>query len=171
MNPEPNETSFSIVNALSILIVIGYMAAMPMWMWRPPSGVAPEILAIINQMMGAWGMAFGTVIAYHLGSSRSSKDAAKATRDTLSTLSTSVAATVASNAAAPSTNGAAPPGPAPGTVETRTTTTVAPAAAQRPTEAQAWEAALAANTNEAYRDYLRDFPTGAHAQEAVANQH
>ena len=99
------ESPFSIINALSILIILGYTVAMPMWMWRPPSGVPPEILAIINQMMGAWGMAFGTVIQFHLGSSRSSKDAAATTRETMQTLSTSMAAAIP--AAAPQTAAAA----------------------------------------------------------------
>lgn len=96
-----SESSFSIINALSILIISGYTVAMPMWMWWPPVGVPPEILAIINQMMGAWGMAFGTVIAFHLGSSRSSKDAASATRETIQTLSNGITAALPTAPVAP----------------------------------------------------------------------
>lgn len=92
------ESAFSIVNSLSLLIVGAYIAAMPMWMWWPPE-VKPEVLAIINQMMGAWGIAFGTVLAYHLGSSRTAKDANASNRDALSTM-TGAAATTANTAAA-----------------------------------------------------------------------
>lgn len=66
--------SFSIVNTLSLLIALGYIAAVPLWMFYPPTNIPPETLAIINQMMGAFGMAFATVINFHIGSSRSSKD-------------------------------------------------------------------------------------------------
>lgn len=98
----PPESTFSIVNALSILIVSGYTVAMPMWMWAPPKEVPPEILAIINQMMGAWSIAFGTVLNFHLGSSRSSKDAATAAHETMQTLSTSMAAAMPTAAPPPS---------------------------------------------------------------------
>lgn len=85
--------AFSIVNTISLLVIVSYIVWVPLWMFYPPTMVPPESLSIINQMMGAHGMAFATVIAFHLGSSRGSKDAQDATRDTLSTLSTSIAAT------------------------------------------------------------------------------
>lgn len=62
----------TIVNTISLMIVGAYMAMMPLWMFYPPKG-APEVLAIINQMMGAWSMAFAAVIGFHLGSSKESQ--------------------------------------------------------------------------------------------------
>lgn len=106
-------SSFSIVNVLSLIIVISYITWVPLWMFFPPTGVMPETLAIINQMMGAHGMAFATVIAFHIGSSRSAKDAQESNRETLSNLSSNVgtgtgtsrvitaAATLAAEVAAP----------------------------------------------------------------------
>ena len=92
-----NDSSFSIVNTLSILIVFGYMVLMPLWMFFPPQ-VTAETLAILNQMMGAWGYAFAAVIGFHIGSSKGAKEAAQTTRDTVATLATT-AATAATTAA------------------------------------------------------------------------
>ena len=97
MSDTKKEWGFNIVNMLSLLIILGYMVAMPMWMWWPPE-VKPEVLAIINQMMGAWGMAFATVVAFHLGSSKGAKDAAASTRKQVDALSTTVASTAAAAA-------------------------------------------------------------------------
>lgn len=138
-------SSFSIINSLSILIVFGYMTLMPLWMFYPPIGVSEGVLAIINQMMGAWGMAFATVVTFHLGSSKGAKEAAQATRDTVTTLSSTVASTAATAAtvaavAAGGTNGVA--------------------------ETQTWTDALAVNTVAAFQGYLAKFPIGVHASEA-----
>jgi hypothetical protein len=104
--PLPEETSspaLSIVNSLSLLVVFSYMLLMPLWIFYPPIGVPDGVLAIINQMMGAWGMAFATVIAFHLGSSKGAKDAQDAQRKTVSSLSHSVASTAATAATAATT--------------------------------------------------------------------
>ncbi len=102
--PIPEEPSsspaLSIVNSLSLLVVFSYMLLMPLWIFYPPIGVPDGVLAIINQMMGAWGMAFATVIAFHLGSSKGAKDAQDAQRKTVSALSSSVASTAATAATA-----------------------------------------------------------------------
>lgn len=139
------ESGINIVNTLSLLIVGGYMVAMPLWMWWPPE-VKPEVLAIINQMMGAWSIAFGGVLQYHFGSSRSSKDAQQATRDTLSTLSSTVA-TTAQTAAVVAASGA-------------------PVPAAIPDEQRAWDEAVTANTKVAFESYIQRFPAGAHVVEA-----
>ena len=101
IEPKP-ESGVNIVNSLSILIVVGYALLMPLWIFYPPKGVSEGILAIINQMMGAWGMAFGTCIAYHLGSSKGTKEAQQTVTALASTAATT-AATVANTVAA--TNG------------------------------------------------------------------
>lgn len=103
--------AFSIVNTISIMIVVGYIAAVPLWMWYPPTGVPPETLAIINQMMGAFGMAFATIINFHVGSSRGSKDKDDAQNEALKTLSSGPPAAVqaAAEAAAPVAAAAAAP--------------------------------------------------------------
>lgn len=112
--PRHDETSFSIVNTISVIVILAYVSFLPLWMFFPPKGTE-SVLAIINQMMGAWGYAFAAVIGYHLGSSRSSKDAQAANRETMTTLATTVATganTAASIAAAvPIAPVAPPPGP------------------------------------------------------------
>ena len=95
----PKESAFSIINTVTLIVVLVYSAYMPMWIFYPPTDVKPEVLAIINQMMGAWGYAFAAAIGFHIGSSRSAKDAQASNRDALQTLSGGAAATVA--AAAP----------------------------------------------------------------------
>lgn len=157
------ESGVSIVNSLSLVIVLGYALAIPMWMWWPPTKVPPEILAIINQMMGAWGMAFATVVAFHLGSSRSTKDAAQANREALSTMSTAMAtSTAAVAAAAAPLNGAA-------TITTVTTpaTTTTTTGPVEPGETAAWTDAEKANTVDGFRDYIAKFPTGVHVPDAT----
>lgn len=168
-NPPAEESSISIVNTLSIMIVVGYMAAMPMWMFFPPSA-KPEILAIINQMMGAWGMAFGTVIAFHLGSSRTSKDAQDATRSTLSQMTNTVA-TAAATEATKATTAAVVAGAAPPVAPTSPTVTppfTTPPTTEVLDEAKAWSEAVDANTVTAFEAYLLKFPASVHAVEAKA---
>ena len=147
MNPElKQESSFSIVNTLSIIIVVAYLGDILVWMWYPPT-VAPEVLAIINQMMGGLQMAFAAVIGYHIGSSKSSKDAQQATRETLSTLATT-AATTASTAAVVA-GVVVPP-------------------IDSPDDVKAWNEAVAANTRVAFEGYLTKYPTGVRAPDAKA---
>lgn len=149
------DSSFNIVNTLSILIIMSYMVLMPLWVFYPPIGVPEGVLAIINQMMGAWGMAFGTVIAFHLGSSKGAKEAAQATRDTVNTLSSTVASTAAT--AATTANTAA-------TIAAGTGSGIANGVV----EAQAWNDAVTANTVDAFNAYLAKFPSGVHMVEAKA---
>ena len=109
MNGEQKpETGINIVNTLSLLVIAGYMIAMPMWMWWPPE-VKPEVLAIINQMMGAWSIAFGGVLQYHMGSSRGAKEAAAAQRDTLSQMTSSVTAAATATGTGAGTPPVTPP--------------------------------------------------------------
>lgn len=143
------ESSFSIVNFLSIMVVLGYLAFMPLWMFFPPENVKPEVLAIINQMMGAWGYAFAAVIGYHLGSSKGAKDAAVSNREALSKMSDTVASTAATAATVAGTAAAAAGVPTNGAAETA-----------------AWNAAATANTADAFESYVAKFPTGVHAADA-----
>lgn len=110
--PRQDEPALSIVNTLSLIIVLAYLAAIPLWMFQPPI-VPPEVLAIINQQMGGLQMAFAAVIGYHIGSSKGAKDAQAANRETMSTLATT-AATAATTAAVVA--GVAPP-PVPASVD------------------------------------------------------
>lgn len=146
---EKQPSSFNIVNALSIIIVVGYAGLMPLWIFSPPLGIPDGVLAIINQMMGAWQMAFATVVAYHLGSSKGQKEAQDAQRGTMQTLSSTVASTAATAATVAATAAGVPP-------------------ANGALEIAAWDAAVTGGTPAAWDEYLRKFPTGAHAAEARA---
>lgn len=148
------QSSFSIVNSLSLLIVVGFMGLMPLWMFFPPIGVPDGVLAIINQMMGAWGMAFATVVAFHLGSSKGAKEAAQTQRDTVATLATT-AATAANTAAtvAATAAGVAPP--------------ISPAT-NGADEIKTWNEAAEANTRAAFEGYLAKYPNGVRAPDAKA---
>lgn len=133
-----NEAAVTVVNTLSIMIVAAYIIMMPLWMFWPPNAPA-EILAIINQMTGAWQMAFATVVAYHLGSTKNSARSADASRETIKSLANTAASTAASAAtaantaavvaAAPAAAAAAGNGTQPTTVTTTTETRVDPAGA------------------------------------------
>jgi hypothetical protein len=112
-----NESGVSIVNTLSIIIVLAFIGMVPLWMWFPPMA-SEGVLAIINMLVGALATAFATVIAYHFGSSRSTKELGAANRDALTTMANTAqttattaattAATVAARATAPT-----PPTPTP----------------------------------------------------------
>lgn len=98
-HPEKKEDSVTIVNTISVIVVIGYIAWMPLWMFFPPSKVPPEVLAILNNMIGAWGYAFAAVIGYHIGNTKTGKDSSAANRETIKSLA-ATASTAASTAAA-----------------------------------------------------------------------
>lgn len=153
MDPS-KQPSFSIINTLSIVVVTGYAGLMPLWIFYPPTGVPDGVLAIINQMMGAWGMAFATVIAFHLGSSKGAKDAAEAQRGTVETLSATVSSTAATAATVANT------------AATVANTAAGVAATNGTEEAAFWETTSRENTQDAFDAYLAKFPTGAHATEA-----
>lgn len=113
-----HESAFSIINTVTLIVVLTYAAYMPMWVFFPPTDVKPEVLAIINQMMGGWGYAFAAAIGFHIGSSRSAKDAQASNRDALQTLTgaaapvmaaTAPAVIAAAQAAAPAAAAAAAP--------------------------------------------------------------
>lgn len=166
MSEQPS--SFSIVNALSLLIVLGFMGLMPLWMFFPPLGVPDGVLAIINQMMGAWGMAFATVVAFHLGSSKGAKEAQQMQRETVATLSSTVASTAST--AATTANTAA-------TTANTAASVAANAAGQAPPvppatngadEIKTWNEAVAANTKAAFEAYLAKYPNGVRAPDAKA---
>lgn len=126
------EDSVTIVNTISIIVVFGYIAWMPLWMFFPPSKVPPEVLAILNNMIGAWGYAFAAVIGFHIGNTKTGKDAQVSNRDTIRTLA-NTASTVATTAAVV----AAPPPPPPAdtkVVDTRTQTVVTEPAPPTPPE-------------------------------------
>lgn len=91
------EPAISIVNTLSIVIVIGFLGMIPLWMWFPPM-TSEGVLAIINMLIGSLVTAFATVVAYHFGSSRTTKDLGAANREAMTTMA-STAATVANTAA------------------------------------------------------------------------
>ena len=112
------ESGLNIINTISLIVVFGYLSFMPLWMFYPPK-VTAETLAILNQMMGAWGYAFAAVIGFHIGSSKGAKEAAQTTRDTVATLTSTVATTAntaAAVAAAGTGSGTTPP-PTNGTEE------------------------------------------------------
>lgn len=118
-----DEASVTIVNTISIIVLLAYVSFMPLWMFYPPK-VSAETLAILNQMMGAWGYAFAAVIGFHLGSSKTAKDAAAGNRDTIKSMASTAAASTAAVASAIA--GAAPVSTsgAPATVTTTTETKV-----------------------------------------------
>lgn len=124
------EDSVTIVNTISIIVVCGYIAWMPLWMFFPPSKVPPEVLAILNNMIGAWGYAFAAVIGFHIGNTKTGKDNAAANQSTIKTLAntaSTAASTAATMAAAPT-----PPAGPEKTVDTRTQTVTTEPAAPRP---------------------------------------
>lgn len=125
------EDSVTIVNTISLIIVVGYIAWMPLWMFFPPSKVPPEVLAILNNMIGAWGYAFAAVVGYHISNTATGKAAQATNRETIKTLAntaSTAASTAATMAAAPT-----PPAGPEKTVDTRTqTVTTEPAAPRAP---------------------------------------
>ena len=150
------DSGLNIVNTLSLMVVLAYIGAMPLWMWWPPE-VKPEVLAIINQMMGGWAAMIATIIAYHFGSSKGAKDAADAQKDTVDKLSTTVAttATTAATVAATAIGVSPPVAPmSPGT--------------NGADEIKTWNDAVAADTKEAFEGYLAKYPTGVRAPDAKA---
>lgn len=150
------ESGFNIVNTISLLVVFGYLSFMPLWMFYPPK-VTAETLAILNQMMGAWGYAFAAVIGFHIGSSKGAKENAQTTRDTVQTLATT-AATAANTAATVATTAAVTAGVPP----------PAPPATNGADEIKTWNEAAAANTRAAFEGYLAKYPNGVRAPDAKA---
>jgi dolichol kinase len=147
------ESGLNIVNTISLIVVFGYLSFMPLWMFYPPK-VTAETLAILNQMMGAWGYAFAAVIGFHIGSSKGAKEAAQTTRDTVATLTSTVATTAATAATVAATASG-----------TGTGAPVVPPA-NGADEIKTWNEAAAANTREAFEAYLAKYPNGVRAPDA-----
>lgn len=111
--PAPRrDGAVTIVNTLSLTIVCAYIGMMPLWMIFPPK-VQPEVLAILNQMMGAWGYAFAAVIGYHLGSTKGAREAQADNREAMKTLATTAANTAAAAATVAAVVPIPPPPPDP----------------------------------------------------------
>lgn len=60
-------------NALSIIIVVAFIALIFVWIFYPPQGDS-NTYSMLNILIGFLGAAFGTVVQYHLGSSKGSED-------------------------------------------------------------------------------------------------
>ncbi len=127
------ESSFSIVNAISVIVVIGFFVVIATVQIIIPDNASAQVQSITNMLIGALIASFTTVIGYHFGSSRGAKDAAAANRD-LAATTAATAATVAATAAAvipgatpapaaPAASGEAPAVPGEEVARTTTTTT------------------------------------------------
>ena len=69
----PPKPSWTIQDALSIIITISFVGLIFVWILFPPKG-DPNTYSLLTTMIGFLGAAFGTVVQYHLGSSKGSDD-------------------------------------------------------------------------------------------------
>ncbi len=72
--PSPQtKTSMTIQNALSLIITLSFVGLIFVWIFFPPKG-DPNTYSLLTTLIGFLGAAFGTVVQYHLGSSKGSDD-------------------------------------------------------------------------------------------------
>ena len=57
---------------LAVLVPMSFVALIACWMFFPPQG-APEVLAVLNTLMGALGAATTAIIGFYFGSSKGSE--------------------------------------------------------------------------------------------------
>jgi uncharacterized membrane protein YeaQ/YmgE (transglycosylase-associated protein family) len=65
--------SMTVQNILSIIIVVSFVGLIFVWIFFPPKGDS-STYSMLNILIGFLGAAFGTVVQYHLGSSKGSDD-------------------------------------------------------------------------------------------------
>ncbi|MDB5612068.1 MAG: hypothetical protein JWP25_8968 [Bradyrhizobium sp.] len=70
---KPVKGSLTIQNALSIIIVVSFVTLIFVWIFFPPAGDS-NTYSMLNILIGFLGAAFGTVVQFHLGSSKGSED-------------------------------------------------------------------------------------------------
>lgn len=63
----------TIQNAVSLIIVLAFVGLIFVWIFFPPKG-DPATYSLLTTLIGFLGAAFGTVVQYHLGSSKGSED-------------------------------------------------------------------------------------------------
>ncbi len=71
--PPPAKSAITFVNALSVIIVGAFVSVIFTLMFVPVTS-DPASQAVVNQLVGVLQGAFATVVAFHLGSSKSSED-------------------------------------------------------------------------------------------------
>lgn len=65
---------FDTRSSLALAIVGAFVTVIFVLIFFPPSGIPPEILAIVNMLVGALSAKFSTVVDFNFGSSQGSKD-------------------------------------------------------------------------------------------------
>jgi ABC-type Fe3+-siderophore transport system permease subunit len=95
---------FDTRSSLALAIVGAFVTVIFVLIFFPPSGIPPEILAIVNMLVGALSAKFSTVVDFNFGSSQGSKDKDDAQNELVKNMAPAV---VASALEAP-----APPGSA-----------------------------------------------------------
>ncbi len=63
----------TIQNAVSIIVSLAFVSVILILLFFPPKG-DPSSYAILNTLIGVLAAAFGTVVQFHLGSSKGSED-------------------------------------------------------------------------------------------------
>lgn len=71
--PQPAKPSMTIQNSLSLIITLSFVGLIFVWIFFPPKG-DPNTYSLLTTLIGFLGAAFGTVVQYHLGSSKGSDD-------------------------------------------------------------------------------------------------